>query len=73
MKECLARQLASTVLWDSCMDAIAERRVRCVLEVGAGHALANLWRDRHPDIPVRSVDDFRSAQAVARWVASTLH
>ena len=72
LKQLLARQMASTVLWDSSMDAIAERRVRCVLEVGAGHALTNLWRDRHPDVSVRSVDEFRSAQAIARWVNATL-
>lgn len=72
LKQLLARQIATTVLWDSCMDAIAERRVRCVLEVGAGHALTNLWRDRHPDIPVRSVDEFRSTQAIARWVNMAL-
>ena len=72
LKQLLARQIAIPVLWDNCMDAIAERRVRCVLEVGAGHALTNLWRDRHPDIPVRSVDEFRSAQAIVRWVHAAL-
>ena len=70
LKQLLARQVATTVLWDSCMDAIAERRVRCVLEVGAGNALTNMWRDRHPDIPVRSVDEFRSVEAIARWADS---
>ena len=54
------------------MDAIAERRVRCVLEVGAGHALTKLWRERYPDIPVRSADEFRSAQAIIRWVNTAL-
>ena len=68
LKQLLARQIARPVLWDNCMDAIAERRVRCVLEVGAGQALTNLWRNRHPDIPVRSVEEFRSAQAIVRWV-----
>ena len=72
LKQLLARQMAVPVRWDSCMDAIAERRVRCVLEVGAGHALATLWRDRHPDIPVRSLDEFRSAQAIVRWVNTAL-
>lgn len=72
LKQHLARQISSTVLWDSCMDAVAERRVRCVLEVGAGQALTNLWRDRHPDIPARSVDEFRSAQAIAHWVNKAL-
>jgi len=72
LRQLLARQLATPVLWDRCMDTIAERRVRCVLEMGAGHALANLWREQHPDIPVRSADEFRSAQAVARWVDTVL-
>ncbi len=72
LKHLLARQIATTVLWDSCMDAIAERRVRCVLEVGAGQALTNLWRDRHPDVPARSADEFRSAHAIARWVNTVL-
>jgi [acyl-carrier-protein] S-malonyltransferase len=72
LKQVLARQIATPVLWSSCMDVIAERRVRCVLEVGAGHALTKLWRDRHPEIAARSVDDFRSAQAIARWVETVL-
>ena len=72
LKQLLAQQIACTVLWDDCMDAMAERRVRCALEVGAGHALADLWRGRFPDIPARSVDEFRSASAVARWVDSVL-
>ena len=72
LKQLLARQLATPVLWDDCMDAIAERRVRCVLEVGAGHALTKLWRERYPDIPVRSADEFRSAQAIIRWVNTAL-
>ena len=72
LKEVLARQVATPVLWDSCMDAVAERRVRCVLEIGPGNALAKIWRDRYPDIPVRSVDEFRSVDAVAGWVHTTL-
>ena len=72
LKQVLARQLATPVLWDSCMDAIAERRVRCVLEVGPGSALAKIWRERHPHIPVRSVDEFRSVDAIARWAHTAL-
>jgi len=72
LRQLLARQIATPVLWDSCMDAIAERRVRCVLEVGPGNALAKIWRERHPHIPVRSVDEFRSVDAVARWAHTKL-
>jgi [acyl-carrier-protein] S-malonyltransferase len=72
LRQLLARQIATPVRWDGCMDAVAERRVRCVLEVGAGQALTLMWRERHPDIPVRSVDEFRSPQAIARWVETVL-
>ncbi|MBI5716656.1 MAG: acyltransferase domain-containing protein [Burkholderiales bacterium] len=72
LKRCLAGQLARPILWDACMDAAAERGVRCVLEVGPGTTLASLWRGRHPDIAARSLDDFRSPHAAAAWVARTL-
>jgi [acyl-carrier-protein] S-malonyltransferase len=65
----LAAQIASTVRWDDCMDSIAERGVRCVLEVGPGATLAAMWRERHPAIPVRSVDEFQGPEGVLRWVA----
>jgi len=68
----LAGQIASTVRWDECMDAIAERGVRGVLEVGPGSTLAAMWRERHPAIPVRSVDEFGSADGVADWVHARL-
>lgn len=64
----LAGQIASTVRWDECMDAVAERQPRCVLEVGPGCALAAMWRERHPGIPVRSVDEFGGPDGVAAWV-----
>jgi [acyl-carrier-protein] S-malonyltransferase len=50
------------------MDAIAERRVRRVLELGPGTTLARLWNARHPAIPARAIDEFRSPAAAARWV-----
>ena len=72
LRQALAGQIASPVLWDSCMDALAERRVACVLEIGPGSTLARLWNGRHPAIPARSIDEFRSPAAVAQWVAATL-
>ncbi|RQP23512.1 acyltransferase domain-containing protein [Piscinibacter terrae] len=68
----LSGQLAHTVRWDDCMDSIAERRPRCVLEVGPGTALAAMWRERHPGIPVRSVEDFQGPEGVSRWVLRQL-
>lgn len=67
-RDALAQQIDHGLRWDVCMDAIASRRVSCVLEVGPGQALARLWNQRHPQIPARSVDEFRSAAGVVRWV-----
>ncbi|MDR7267793.1 [acyl-carrier-protein] S-malonyltransferase [Pelomonas saccharophila] len=68
----LVGQIANTVRWDDCMDSIAERGVRCVLEVGPGAALASMWRERHPDIPVRSIDEFQGPEGVLDWVQRQL-
>ena len=65
----LAAQIARTVRWAACMDQIHARRVTCVLEIGPGAALARLWNQRHPDVPARSVDEFRSVAAIVAWVA----
>lgn len=67
-KAALSSQIARTVAWDACMDGMAARRVACVLEVGPGQALARLWNQRHPQIPARSVDEFRSTRAITDWV-----
>ena len=64
----LAAQIAHTVQWQRCLDTLAERRPRCVLEVGPGTTLARMWAAAHPEIPVRSIDEFGSAAAVVAWV-----
>jgi [acyl-carrier-protein] S-malonyltransferase len=72
LRKALAGQLDHPLRWASCMDAIAECGVRCVIEVGPGNALSRLWNECQPGAPARSVDEFRSAAAVRRWVASVL-
>ena len=72
LRAALAGQIAHPVQWSRCMQAVAERRPRCVLEVGPGSTLSRLWNERFPSIPARSVDEFRSPQAVAEWVSGTL-
>ena len=64
----LALQMAHTVRWSGCMDHIHMRRVGCVLEIGPGAALARMWNHRFPDVPARSVDEFRSQSAIVDWV-----
>ena len=68
LRSALSQQIASTVQWSACMDAVAERQVSCVLEMGAGSALGRMWRDRYPDIPTRSIDDFQHLKGVVDWV-----
>lgn len=68
----LVGQIAATVRWDDTMDCIAERGVRCVLEVGPGSTLAAMWRERHPGTPVRSMDEFRAPEGVVAWVKAQL-
>ncbi|MDM0111807.1 acyltransferase domain-containing protein [Variovorax sp. J22R133] len=69
-KAALSAQIAQTVRWDECMENIAARQVRCVLEVGPGQALTRMWNQRYPAIPARACDDFRSAAAIAAWLRS---
>jgi [acyl-carrier-protein] S-malonyltransferase len=72
LRHALAAQIDHTVRWSECLDAVAERGVRCVLEVGPGTTLSRLWAERGGSVPARSVDEFRSPAAVARWVLATL-
>ena len=72
LRQALAGQIDHPVRWDLCMDMVAERGPRCVLEIGPGHALAKLWNECHPEVPARSADEFKSAAGVAHWVAAQL-
>jgi [acyl-carrier-protein] S-malonyltransferase len=65
----LALQLSRPVEWSACMAAIAERRPACVLEIGGGQALARMWTARYPQIPARSLDEFRTSGGAATWIA----
>jgi [acyl-carrier-protein] S-malonyltransferase len=68
LRQALSRQLASPVLWAACMEAINERQVAFVLEIGAGSALARMWNERFPDIPARSIDEFQHPQGTVAWI-----
>jgi [acyl-carrier-protein] S-malonyltransferase len=72
LRDALAHQIAAPLRWDNCMDTVAERGVRCVLEVGPGTALSRLWNARFSDIPSRSIDEFHQPAGVVDWVNSAL-
>lgn len=66
----LARQLATTLRWDLCLEAVFERGATAVLELGPGRALADMASSLRPDLPVRSLDDFRSLDGARAWLAA---
>ena len=68
LRTALAQQISHTVQWAACMDAVRERGVHCVIEIGAGHALSDRWNRRHPGIPARSLEDFKDPQGAASWI-----
>ena len=67
-RRALSQQIARTVLWSDCLEAIHARRVACVLELGPGSALASMWNRRYPEVPARSADEFRSEASVLQWL-----
>jgi [acyl-carrier-protein] S-malonyltransferase len=69
LRGALAVQLDHPVEWNGCMAALAERAPHCVLEIGPGRALARMWGAQHPQIPVRSIEDFRHVDGAAAWVS----
>jgi [acyl-carrier-protein] S-malonyltransferase len=64
----LAAQIGQCVEWGACMGAVAERMPDCVIEIGGGNALARMWAARHPRVPVRSLDEFRTVEGAAAWI-----
>lgn len=66
----LARQIATPLDWAACLQAVREMQPDAVLEIGPGNALARLFGEVAPGIPVRATDDFRSADGIVRWVES---
>jgi [acyl-carrier-protein] S-malonyltransferase len=68
LRAALSAQTSHTVQWSACLETIAERQVQRVLEVGPGRALGSMWARRYPQIPVRSLEDFRSAHSAAAWL-----
>lgn len=65
----LARQLSTMLQWDLAMESLLEMRPDVVLEIGPGNALSRMLVEVAPDMPVRSVSDFRGREGVLTWLA----
>lgn len=66
--DALARQISTPLDWAACLQAVREMQPDAVLEIGPGNALAKLFGELAPEIPVRACDDFRSIDGVVRWL-----
>ncbi|SCB33012.1 ACP S-malonyltransferase [Rhizobium multihospitium] len=66
----LARQLAERIDWADVIEALAERGVTTILELGPGRALAEMAAPALPGIRVRAVDDFHSLTGIQAWLAA---
>lgn len=66
----LARQLAEPIDWADALETLAERGVTQVLELGPGHALAEMAATALPWAKVRAVDDFCSIEGIQRWLGT---
>ena len=58
----------TTIAWAACMDAAVEYGIDVVLELGPGASLARMFRTRYPDLPCRSVSEFRSLDGIGAWL-----
>lgn len=66
--DALARQICTPLDWAACLEAVVEMQPDAVLEIGPGNALAKLFGELAPAIPVRASDDFRSVDGIVRWL-----
>jgi [acyl-carrier-protein] S-malonyltransferase len=65
----LAIQIAQPIHWAACLESCVEAGASAFLELGPGRALAEMAASAYPQLPARSLDDFRSRQGVVDWLA----
>jgi len=64
----LSRQIAETLEWARVMDVAVEMSATRAFEIGPGNALCRMWRERHPGLDARALDDFTSVAGAIRWL-----
>jgi [acyl-carrier-protein] S-malonyltransferase len=65
----LARQISHTIQWADCLASCVEAGASAFLELGPGRALSNMAALAYPQIPSRSLEEFRTLQGVRDWLA----
>jgi len=64
----LSAQISGCLRWDLCMEALVERGVDTVIELGPGSDLCKLFEMRYPQVAARSLDAFADPRHVADWL-----
>jgi [acyl-carrier-protein] S-malonyltransferase len=68
----LARQISHTVHWAACLEGCVEAGASAFFELGPGHALGEMARGAYPDIPSRSLADFRTLEGAQAWLSRAI-
>lgn len=66
----LANQVAHPIDWAATLDALTELGVTEVLDLGPGHALAEMMLASQPDMRCYAADGFRTIEGLRNWVAA---
>jgi len=66
----LASQVARPIDWASTLQALAELGADTVLDLGPGHALADMMQSLVPSIHCYSAEGFRTLDGLRNWIAS---
>ncbi|WP_288107529.1 acyltransferase domain-containing protein [Limnobacter sp.] len=66
--DCLARQLSEPLYWGLALDMAVEQGATVFFETGPGNTLSRMVRERFPDLPCRSLSDFKTVQGALDWL-----
>ncbi|SFI10877.1 acyltransferase domain-containing protein [Bradyrhizobium sp. Gha] len=66
----LANQVAHPIDWAATLEALAELGVTHVLDLGPGHALAEMMRASHPFMRCYAAGGFRTTAGLRKWIAA---
>jgi [acyl-carrier-protein] S-malonyltransferase len=69
----LARQVSHTVHWAACLEGCVEAGASAFFELGPGRALSEMARGAYPNIPSRSLEDFRTLEGAQAWLSRAIN
>ncbi|WP_368507476.1 acyltransferase domain-containing protein [Bradyrhizobium lupini] len=66
----LAHQVARPINWSATLDALSELGASTILDLGPGHALAEMAQTAFPSTPCYGVDGFHTLDGLRNWIAN---